>query len=195
MTNFFTADPHFTHEAIIRHCKRPFSSVCEMDETILQNLALAVRRSDDLWIIGDFAHGQGTTDESRLRAIFDRIPGRKHLVKGNHDLKVKAVLDLGWTSVHDHMAEVRQDKTRLVMCHYPMLTWDGARGRSYQLFGHVHNNWAGMGKSVNVGVDLWDFKPVTLRDIEKRSRDLPENPIWASAEPGASSKNELSSSA
>lgn len=35
MTVFFTSDTHFGHEAIIRHCGRPFASVAEMDEALI----------------------------------------------------------------------------------------------------------------------------------------------------------------
>ena len=35
---WFTADFHFGHSNIIRYCNRPFQSVEEMDQTILDRL-------------------------------------------------------------------------------------------------------------------------------------------------------------
>ncbi|MCE6958272.1 metallophosphoesterase [Cereibacter sphaeroides] len=183
MANIFTADPHFGHANILRLSRRPFASIGEMNEVLLSNLLRDVRRTDDLWLIGDFAYGGAQDDPAFLRAIFDRIPGRKHLVRGNHDRKARAVLELGWESQHD-IVEFRDDGTKLVLCHYPMVTWNGARGNSLQLFGHVHQNWAGSRKSVNVGVDCWDFRPVRLPAIRARAETLPQNPVWHIVEPG-----------
>ena len=37
LTFYFTADLHFGHSNIIRHCGRPFCSVEEMDQALLEN--------------------------------------------------------------------------------------------------------------------------------------------------------------
>ena len=50
------------------------------------------------------------------------------------------------------------------------------------IFGHVHQRWPGSRNSVNVGVDAWDFMPVTLTDIGRRARELPVNLHWADVE-------------
>ncbi len=39
MANWYTADPHFGHENILRFCQRPFRSTSEMDAAILANYA------------------------------------------------------------------------------------------------------------------------------------------------------------
>ena len=61
-----------------------------------------------------------------------------------------------------------------------MLTFPGA----LQLFGHVHDNWRGRRNSVNVGVDVWDFRPVSLPEIMARAARLPVNAHWNKIEPG-----------
>lgn len=181
MTNFYTADPHFGHEAIIKFCGRPFSNVAEMDATILQNYQRAMTRSDDLWIIGDFAFAK-VTEKEKLRKMLRSIPGRKHLVAGNHDRPwVRELAE--WSSVHDFI-EIKEDGQRISLCHYPLLTWPGIRHGALHLFGHVHNNWQGSKGAINVGVDVFDFKPVRLFDIRKRNTELPVNPMLAQLEPG-----------
>ena len=114
---------------------------------------------DDLWILGDFAACETDVGRAAARNAFAALPGRKHLVRGNHD--PDWLLEaLPWASVHD-LVEVQDGDRRFVLCHYPMVTWNGSREGAIQLFGHVHTWWRGAGGQVNVGVDLWDFAPVT----------------------------------
>ena len=37
------------------------------------------------------------------------------------------------------------------------------------MFGHVHVNWRGSANQVNVGVDCWDFAPVSTLTINYRT--------------------------
>ena len=55
MTTFFTGDQHFDHANIIRFCNRPFTSVEEMNETIIENWNSIVSNKDDVYCLGDFA--------------------------------------------------------------------------------------------------------------------------------------------
>lgn len=180
MAHLFTADPHFGHARIIGFCNRPFASLAEMDRHILTRMQAAMTPDDDLWIIGDFAFG-GPDKAGRVEGYLASIPGRKHLVRGNHDTPWIMKLS-GWTSVHE-MIEIQDSGTRLTLCHYPMITFPGARHGGLQLFGHVHNNWPGSRNSVNVGVDLWDFRPTRLSEIKRRAATLPINPLWSAVEP------------
>ena len=65
------------------------------------------------------------------------------------------------------------------------------RHQGLQLFGHVHQNWQGSRNSANVGVDAWNFRPVTLPEIKRRAAKLPVNPLWDQVEPGRASPNVL----
>ena len=180
--NYYTADPHFGHASIMRFCNRPFHDVAEMDDHILSAYQAVMGPKDDLWIIGDFAFAK-INEAAKLESMLAVIPGRKHLVRGNHDKPWMAKLS-GWHSVHN-LTEVKEGGYRLTLCHYPMITFPGARHGAVQLFGHVHQNWKGSRNSVNVGVDVWDFRPVTLPDILERTHALPVNPLWNDVEPGA----------
>lgn len=153
-----------------------------MDAHILAQYQARVGRTDDFWIIGDFAFAKAH-DGSRdyIANIFSAIPGRKHLIVGNHDRSW--IRELGWSST-SHFHEISVDKRRLTLCHYPLITFPVARHGALQLFGHVHQNWAGSRNSVNVGVDLWEFRPVSVDDIAERAQSLPINPLWDVLEPG-----------
>jgi calcineurin-like phosphoesterase family protein len=43
---WFTADTHFHHAAVIDYCKRPFSSVEEMDEAMVAAWNARVSKTD-----------------------------------------------------------------------------------------------------------------------------------------------------
>lgn len=180
---WYTADLHFGHEGIIKFCNRPFQNADQADETMLRNLHERVGPGDQLWVIGDFSMGRRSLDKKWLKEMFDRLPGaEKYLVTGNHDDDI--IKALGWTSVID-IAEVRDGSRKQfnTLFHYPMVTWNHARRGAYQLFGHVHDNWLGTRNCVNVGVDVWDFYPVSFGEIEQRSSQLPVNKHWNEAEP------------
>ncbi|MDT8853447.1 metallophosphoesterase [Paracoccaceae bacterium Fryx2] len=181
MAHFYTADLHLNHSAIIRFCNRPFADAKVMDQTILQNFESQVGWDDDLWIVGDFGFGGGM-HRAYLERCFQRLPGRKHLIVGNHDKPW--VRTLGWASVHDIVSVTDGDR-RFLLCHYPMITRDHARRGAVQVFGHVHNNWLGSRNAVNVGVDVWNFRPVQAADILRRARTLPVNRHWSDVEPGS----------
>jgi calcineurin-like phosphoesterase family protein len=180
MAHWYTADTHFGHENIIKFCKRPFNSVGMMDAVLQANFIELIGANDDLWIVGDFGFGKMSDQDGRLEEVFASIPGRKHLILGNHD--GDRVKSLPWASISD-IAEVTDGDQKLTLCHYPMITWNGARKGALQLFGHVHDNWQGTRNSINVGVDVWGFKPIQLKDILKRAKSLPINIYWEKAEP------------
>ena len=180
--HWFPADPHFSHHRIIGFCGRPFPDVATMDAQLLAECRSRVGPDDDLWVLGDFTAGSLTDAQRRkVRGIFHALPGRKHLIRGNHD--EDWICDLPWDSVSE-TADIVVDKRRLFLCHYPMITWPGARHNGLQLFGHVHQNWRGSRNSVNVGVDVWNFRPVTLPEIERRAAELSVNAHWDQVEPG-----------
>jgi hypothetical protein len=36
-----------------------------------------------------------------------------------------------------------------------------------------------------MGIDVWDFRPVSLCEIDDRANSLPANPLWDVLEPGS----------
>ena len=175
MTIWFTADTHFGHAGIIRHRARPFSTVEAMDEGLIQAWNAVVRPRDTVWHLGDLAFGPRGTAERCHR----RLNGRKHLIVGNHD--GAEVRGLPWESVHD-VAELHVDGVRLVMCHYPMLTWHGAaRNRGAHVdavmcHGHVHGTPSDPRLPhfdpcrLDVGVDMRGMAPVAVETLLEEAR-------------------------
>jgi calcineurin-like phosphoesterase family protein len=168
MAHIFTSDLHLGHANIISYCSRPFSNVDEMNQVIIDRWNEVVGPADTVWCLGDFAFLRA--DPKTLRRLFSQLQGSKHLIAGNHD--GKSVRELGWSSVRDY-AEIVVDKTRIVLSHYSMRTWNGMRHGSVQLYGHSHGALPGTAQCVDVGVDAWDFRPVTWPQITARLATLP----------------------
>ncbi len=51
------------------------------------------------------------------------------------------------------------------------------------IISHVYDNWLGHRNCVNVGVDVWDFRPVRFEDVAQRGEALPVSTHWAAVEP------------
>ena len=159
-TIFFSSDTHFGHSGARTLYRRPFASVAEMDTTMVERWNDMVGRDDDVWHLGDFAVGLPV---ARLTELLDKLNGRKHLVTGNNDSTATTRL-AGWSSVQPY-AEIELAGTHLVLCHYPFRTWRNMNRGWRNLHGHSHGRLRPMPRQIDVGVDAWDFRPVTLAQI------------------------------
>lgn len=195
MTTFFTSDQHFGHANIIKYCDRPFSDVPEMDEAIIARWNETVGPEDEVWVLGDYAMGdraRGLSYLSRMNGTKFLVSGNHDLcspVERNGHLHVQQYVDAGFAAV------VSQAQTKLpevvpggggllvLLNHFP---YEGDshtevdRHAQYRLrdlgqtlvCGHVHDDWRVRRSpegslQVNVGVDLWDFRPVSAEDLHR----------------------------
>ena len=162
---FFTSDTHFGHAGARALYRRPFASVPAMDAAMQERWNAVVGPADEVWHLGDFALGHATT---AMAALLDRLHGRKHLVTGNNDGPATTGLP-GWASVLPY-AELTLDGSGLVLCHYAFRTWRNMARGWLNLHGHSHGRLAPLPRQVDVGVDAWDFRPMTLTEILARPR-------------------------
>ena len=171
---WFSADLHFYHDRANKFGKRPWTNVEDMNRGIIDNFKSVIKPKDELWILGDFAYKD---KKGEVGPIFHELAkglSGIHLVIGNHDSKY--VLSLPWTSVQ-HYKAIHEDGENVIMSHYPSRSWNKMFNGSYHLFGHEHgnikdyshfNNNIGKGGSCDVGVDSWDWKPVSFAQIKER---------------------------
>jgi len=158
---FFTSDLHLSHENIIKYQDRPFSSVEEMNETLLDNWRSVVKPGDLVYVLGDFQWNM--RDHSLLR----QFGGNKQFILGNHDMNriSRNILKKNFPTSLLKTIKIRGHK--IVLCHYPMRAWDSSFHGSWHLHGHVHSgpdDWT-EDYSLDVGVDKWGFKPVAYDTI------------------------------
>lgn len=157
---YFWSDTHFYHEGIIRHCNRPFSSVEEMNESMIERWNAVVKERDTIYHLGDFGF-RGGLDGKGLEIIFGRLNGNKHLVIGNHDEQNPQVLKLKWGSV-SLLKKVKDSGMRAVACHYPFETWAGVLRGYFHVHGHSHGTLKRkLPRRFDVGVDVYP-EPVSF---------------------------------
>lgn len=167
MAVYFTSDTHLGHEGIIRHCYRAFPSVAAMDDAIIDAWNARVGPRDTVWHLGDFTLAGADVAEGYL----SRLNGEIHLIWGNHDRN--SVRRMSRWASSEYGREIKLDGYRLTLCHYAMRVWNQCGRGSIMLHGHSHGNLPGTSQSLDVGVDAWDFRPVTLPEILSRLAGLP----------------------
>lgn len=169
MATWFTSDTHFGHIRIIPYCKRPFTSVQAMNRELVERWNARVAPEDVVYHLGDFAMGP-----SQAWPDFGRpLNGYKILIAGNHDGSPQFMKRVGFEEVHTNI--VREiDGRRVWMNHYPVNPYDhrvhltrppAPEAYDLAVCGHVHNTWLTCDGVVNVGVDVWEYAPVSLDRI------------------------------
>jgi len=160
MTNtFFTADCHFDHKNIIEYSKRPFIDMDDMNNTIIRNWNSVVGVDDLIYHIGDFAF------KNSCNLFEEQLNGNIVHIRGNHDNNngVKTLI---------HNATLIYGGLTIYATHKP--PEDGQtlpKECNIILCGHVHNLWKWKMLDnrymINVGVDVWNYKPVSIHSILK----------------------------
>lgn len=203
---WFTSDHHLGHEKIIALSGRPFETVEEMNEVLIERHNAVVRKNDLVWVLGDVAMDK----IADTLPLWTRFNGRKILVAGNHDrcfagaqadpvLRARwveayrdkggftsVVTGSGWLARPSRGAGIPLLVPRVggafgptvQLSHFPYAgesdkgrddRYAASRPRPWRrkgeepvwlVHGHVHERWAVNGAQINVGVDVWGFRPV-----------------------------------
>lgn len=182
MTTWFTADLHLGHRNIIDYCSRPFVDAEEMNAELVRRWNDTVGADDTVWVLGDIALGRITESLS----LVGRLAGRKLLLAGNHDRCwhghgrradgwTGRYLEAGFAEVHQGEITLVLDGVAVLGCHFPYSgdSHDSDRYVEHRpvdlgqwlLHGHVHEKWLQRDRMINVGVDVWGYRPVNEHDL------------------------------
>lgn len=179
---WFTSDLHLGHARILEFCgnTRRGSTVDEHDENIIEAWNSVVKKGDVVYILGDECLG----DRDKGYKNIARLNGCKHLIRGNHSqLKTQEHKDV-FQDIRDYKrisVSIDGRKQGIIMCHFPIISWDSMTHGTWMLFGHCHGNLHDFGgKMLDVGLDTRpnkDMKPWHLDEINEymKSRD---SKIW-----------------
>lgn len=163
---WFTSDPHFDHQNILKHCPdRTYTNAKQMNSNLIRNYNELVNPEDEVWILGDFRPFDGSSNIQTLRNITTRLNGNKHLIVGNHDEKpALTYVDAGFVSVHTwfKVEEFNLIHDPAACICVPDEKW---------LYGHLHQNVIEGDNILNVGVDRWDMKPVSIDQVREHFKN------------------------
>jgi calcineurin-like phosphoesterase family protein len=133
---FLISDTHFGHEAMLKFHSddagtklRPFASVEEMDEFMVDNWNRTVSDQDHVYHLGDVCMTK------RHIQIVKRLKGKKRLIMGNHDVyAVERYREAGFQKVMAYRVF-----GRCILSHVPI--YHGGLSRFHlNIHGHLHSN-------------------------------------------------------
>lgn len=165
---FYIADCHFGDAKVINFSSRPFRTLKEMDQTMLDRWQEKVNPEDDVYILGDLV-----CRSNQPEYYLKQLPGRLHLILGNHDQAIVRQLHLQkyFEEIHNYQV-IHDGSHRIVLFHYPILEWDGYYYGTWHIYGHIHNHPSKtqkrvgvLGKALNAGVDITNFSPMTFDEL------------------------------
>lgn len=192
--NYYISDLHLFHKNVTNEGSnfdnRPFNTMKEMHDVIKKNWNLKVTNADHVYILGDLAWKE---NEDAIELV-STLRGNKHLILGNHDKATDQryrQLFVEVTNYKEAKDNIDGIEYHIVMSHFPLAFWnhqhhyrrDGEKHKvwSIHLYGHVHNSveescyqeFIKMLNSKydikciakNVGCMLWNYTPITLKEI------------------------------
>lgn len=188
---WFTSDTHYNHSNICSattnwavnaddYRVRDFTSLDEMNTTIVNNINSLVGEDDILIHLGDWSFGGfESIAELRSRIVCKNI----HIVLGNHDHHIlnnrDNIRDL-FSSVHEFLdlsvvipskfKNTKSEKYNFICMHYPIASWKDMNHGNIHLHGHTHlspKNRIHKGRAIDVGVEGNNLYPIEMKEVIK----------------------------
>lgn len=161
---FVTGDMHIGHKNVLKLSNRPFKDIEHHDQSIINNYNKIVGKDDICYILGDISWNQSLSEYKR---IFNELNGQKYVILGNHDSRKtllrceKEGLILGVSE-----SKVIRCGTKLIyLSHLPCRQWAGYFKGYYHFYAHTHGNLEDYKQSTDVGVDCWEYGPVSIEEV------------------------------
>lgn len=166
MAIYIYSDPHFYDENIMNWCERPFSSVEEMNETLVYNYNLNVNKYDVVYFLGDLFPEYISMDLAEK--ISKQLKGIKILIKGNHDnFGNEFYRSIGFTKVFNTFHYINFDSYHINLVHDPAMAQNKdsiwVSGHLHRIFKCISTNYNTL--IINASVEMWDYSPIHIDKI------------------------------
>jgi calcineurin-like phosphoesterase family protein len=167
-THFFHANSLVWEHEGVKVRGDTFTSVEEMNETMVDNWNKVVKDGDYVYHLGDVQMG-GTWKE--FGALWGRLKGKKRLMVGNHD-EVKKLASGGYFSKIEYWKYFHE--FGLLLSHMPVHPMAFEPSNRFaklgfiptNVHGHLHDVPSPEGKYKNVSVEMIDYTPVNLEELK-----------------------------
>lgn len=172
---WFISDTHFFHANILKfvndkgHRIRPFNSLEEMHEIMIERWNGLVKPNDYVYHLGDVTFQY----HRPFQELMHRLNGDKRLIVGNHDKLKQEGLLKHFSKVMLWHGFKEEDFT---VSHMP-LRLESLRDGYYNVHGHIHDAHMEDPRYINVSVEVRDYYPVHLDQILKEIKDAKKGKI------------------
>lgn len=178
MKTYFTSDFHLGSSNIIEYSHRPFENVGHMNDVFIRRVNQILDKHDVLFHVGDFMlvgydrHGvKHDYSDIKIETYLDQIKPHIILLNGNHDAdhNCHAMCNCVYVNLNRNWKNIS-------VSHLPLTK--SYKSLKIHLCGHVHKKWlVNFDKNtnvlnINVGVDVWDYRPVDSLTLVKVIEDL-----------------------
>ena len=165
---YVTSDWHLGHSGIASRFRTNFGSDSHHDYTIVENAAEILTKRDTILMLGDMAF---TVEGLEM---IDKLPGRKILIRGNHDILKQAQ----YNEVFDEIHGAYRYKGAF-WTHIPIHPMELFRG--FNVHGHCHRGGPSQVRDgedwhlyYNAILEFNDYRPVDVRQVYSRLRTQAE---------------------
>lgn len=157
---FFISDTHFSHKNILtfkdknNNLIRPFSSVEEMDNALIENWNKVVGKNDKIYHLGDVAIPRSGLD------CLERCNGDKVLIRGNHDIFKLRDYAKYFRDIRGYLV-----KENFIFSHIPVHPESKGRFKG-NIHGHLHSNSLNDNFYKCVSVEQINYTPISWEDLK-----------------------------
>lgn len=159
---FVISDTHFGHKNIIQFEKefRPYKTIEEHDQDLLQRWNAVVGPEDTVWHLGDVYFSDGWK-------VLPHLNGKKRLVLGNHDAKKENVL-----MRHFHRIYGIASWNDYILSHVPVHPYQVGEGKRFlgNIHGHMHSKKMDDPRYFCVSVEQIGLQPILIEEVVKRDQ-------------------------
>lgn len=136
MSIFYISDWHYGHNNILSFDNRPFKTLDEMNNALVERWNSVVKHGDIVYVLGDMFW----CDTDTAIPVLDSLAGNIFLIKGNHDGCHDKKFTDRFVKVTEYM-EISDNDRNVVLSHYPIPCFKNHFYGWYHLYGHVHNSF------------------------------------------------------
>ena len=173
---YCTSDWHFNHNKSFIYQPRGFSSIEEMNQTIIEKHNSIVKPDDIVYCLGDCCLGGSREDILKEnKKIIEKLNGQINIIRGNHCTDKRIEMYKTCSNVVEcegYATMLKYKKYHFYLSHYPTVTSNGEIKSLHQavcgLSGHTHSKdkfYNNISYLYNVAVDAHNCFPVSLDTI------------------------------
>lgn len=196
---FFWSDLHLNHGKDFILGPRKFKTAQEAKEELITRWNSIVSYNDTIFILGDTVVGAGENSTQEFESFLQNVNFHSlYILGGNHTAGYKTLayhnkrsFDFASFAIYLERTEGNRDLKKvfltpnyyeivvnnqfIVLCHYPIYSWNEMGRGSWHLCGHTHgalNNFHKDRKSLDVGVENFPY-PISFDEVATLMKDKP----------------------